>query len=78
MAGSWYFINKTFPEPDSISIMIDVRSVGRSGPLNPFTYYSGVSSPEVNSLVDGLSEVGAFYIPEEGDGMLPSGDYLPF
>ena len=46
MAGSWYFINKTFPEPDSISIMIDVRSVGRSGPLNPFTYYSGVSSPE--------------------------------
>lgn len=78
MAGSWYFINKTFPEPDSISIMIDVRSVGRSGPLNPFTYYNGVSSPEVNSLVDGLSEVGAFYIPEEGDGMLPSGDYLPF
>lgn len=78
MAGSWYCANRTFPDVDSISLMIDVRTVGGSGPANRFTYYNGMSSPEINRLVSGLSEVGAFYIPELGDGVLPSGDYLPF
>lgn len=78
MAGSWYFVNRTFDSPDSISVMIDVRTVGRSGPLNPFTYYNGFSSPELNSLVAGLDAAGAFYIPVQGDGIVPSGDYLPF
>ena len=49
MAGSWYFINRTFPDADSISLMIDVRMVGRSGPLNPFVYYNGVASPVLPS-----------------------------
>lgn len=78
MAGSWYFVNRTFPYADSISVMLDVRMVGGSGPMSRFTYYNGTSSPEINSLVDGLSQTGAFYIPERGVGVLPSGDYLPF
>lgn len=78
MAGSWYFVNRTFPYADSISVMLDVRMVGGSGPMSRFTYYNGTSCPEINSLVDGLSQTGAFYIPEQGVGVLPSGDYLPF
>ena len=77
-AGSWYFVNRTSVSPDSVSVMVDVRMVGQSGQINPFTYYTGVSNPEINSLVSGLADVGAFYTPVQGDGVLPYGDYLPF
>ena len=78
MAGSWYFANRAFKEIDSVSIMLDLRAIGKSGPMNPFTYYTGIPHPEVNRLVAGLSEVGAFYTPVQGDGVVPIGDYLPF
>lgn len=77
-AGSWYFANRAFPEIDSVSMMVDLRTLGKSGPANPFTYYTGVPNPEINRLVYGLSEVGAFYVPHAGEGVMPSGDYLPF
>lgn len=78
MAGSWYFANRTFRDMDSVSLMLDLRVIGQSGPLNPFVYYTGYPVPEINRLVYGLSEAGAFYVPHYGDGVLPSGDYLPF
>ena len=59
-------------------MMVDLRTLGKSGPANPFTYYTGVPNPEINRLVYGLSEVGAFYVPHAGEGVMPSGDYLPF
>lgn len=78
MAGSWYFANRAFSEIDSVSMMVDIMSIGQSGPHNPFIYFTGVPVPEINRLVSGLSEVGAFYTPAYGDGVLPAGDYLPF
>lgn len=78
MAGSWYFANRAFPDIDSVSVMLDIRAVGKSGPTNPFTYYTAIPHPEINQTVSGLSEVGAFYTPAYGDGVVPSGDYLPF
>lgn len=78
MAGSWYFANRAFPEIDSVSVMVDLRMLGNSGPMNPFTYYTGVSHPELNSMVGSLADAGAFYIPSMGTGVLPIGDYLPF
>lgn len=77
-AGSWYFVNRTFGDTDSISVMLDVRMVGKSGPDHPFLYYTGVPSPEMNRYVYDLSEAGVFYIPDRGEGVLPIGDYLPF
>lgn len=77
-AGSWYFVNKAFGDADSISVMLDVRTVGKSGPDNPFLYYTGVSSPEINAYVNRLSEAGVLYMPSAGNGVLPQGDYLPF
>lgn len=78
MAGSWYFANRAFPEIDSVSVMVDLRMLGKSGPMNPFTYYTGVTHPELNSMVGSLADVGAFYTPAKGVGVLPIGDYLPF
>lgn len=78
MAGSWYFVNRAFPDIDSVSVMIDMRAVGKSGPMNPFTYYTGIPHPGISQLVYGLSEVGAFYSPAQGVGVVPVGDYLPF
>lgn len=78
MAGSWYFVNRAFPDIDSVSVMIDMRSVGKSGPMNPFTYYTGIPHPEIIREIYGLSEVGAFYSPVQGNGVVPVGDYLPF
>ena len=78
MAGSWYFANRAFGDIDSVSMMMELRTVGRSGPENPFMYYTAIPSPEINSLVSGISEVGAFYTPSYGNGVIPIGDYLPF
>lgn len=78
MAGSWYFANRAFPDIDSVSMMMDLRSIGRSDPGSRFTYYTGVPNPEINSLVYGISQVGAFYVPSAGEGVMPAGDYLPF
>lgn len=78
MAGSWYFANRAFPDIDSVSVMVDLRSVGCTEPGSRFVYYTGVPSPEISSLVYGLSQVGAFYVPSVGDGVMPPGDYLPF
>lgn len=78
MAGSWYFANRAFPEIDSVSVMMDARILGKSGPANPFLYFTGVAHPELNQTVGNLAEVGAFYTPSKGVGVLPIGDYLPF
>lgn len=78
MAGSWYFANRAFPDIDNVSMMLDLRAVGKSGPMNAFTYYTGIPHPEINSIINGLADVGAFYIPHMGDGVVPIGDYLPF
>lgn len=77
-AGSWYFVNRAFGDTDSISVMLDVRMVGKYGPDHPFLFYTGISSPEINRYVYDLSEAGVFYIPDKGEGVLPFGDYLPF
>lgn len=78
MAGSWYFANRAFHEIDSVSLMVDLRSLGKSGPTNQFTYYTGIPHPEINQLIYNISEIGAFYSPVQGKGVVPSGDYLPF
>ncbi len=78
MAGSWYFANRAFGDIDSVSMMVELRTVGRSGPENPFMYYTAIPNAEIDRLVMNVSDVGAFYTPSYGDGVIPIGDYLPF
>lgn len=78
MAGSWYFVNRAFQDIDSVSMMLEFRMVGGSGPESQFLYYTGVPNPELNRIVYSLADVGAFYTPSMGEGVVPIGDYLPF
>ncbi len=77
-AGSWYFANRAFPQIDSVSMMLDLRMLGKYGPNNKFTYYTAAPSLEIQKLIGGLSEAGAQFPPIQGTGVLPAGDYMAF
>ncbi len=77
-AGSWYFVNRAFGQIDSVSVMVDLRMIGKYGPNNKFTYYTAAPSLEIYNILEELSESGTQFPPAQGVGMLPSGDYLAF
>ncbi len=42
MAGSWYFLNRSFSEQDKIVAMIDLNTLGRSGGDTEFQVFAGL------------------------------------
>lgn len=78
MAGSWYFANRSFPYTDSISLMIDINSIGVPSDQRPFSYYTGAPNPEINQMVGQISQQGGYYMPVFGTGTLFPSDYLAF
>ena len=78
MAGSWYFVNRSFGHKDDISMMVDLNMVGRSGPGNMFTYYTGVPIKDITNSVNRVSDKLSFMRPVMGVGRVPSSDYLAF
>lgn len=78
MAGSWYFVNRVFGDKDSISVMIDINSIGRSGPDNPFLYFTGIPNADLHRQIEGMENVASLYHPQlAGRTPFPS-DYLAF
>ncbi|MGM9774309.1 MAG: TonB family protein [Candidatus Egerieousia sp.] len=47
MAGSWYFLNRSFSEQDKIVAMIDLNSLGRSGGDTEFQVFAGLQGQSV-------------------------------
>ena len=78
MAGSWYFINRAFQQRNDISMMVDINTVGRSGPSNAFTYYTCIPNPDITNAVNRVSNKLMFMMPQMGSGRVPSSDYLAF
>ncbi len=78
MAGSWYFINKSFGQKDDISLMVDLNMVGRSGPSNAFTYYTCIPNADITNAVNRVSDRLSFMNPQMGSGRVPTSDYLAF
>jgi TonB family protein len=78
MAGSWYFVNRTFNHRDDISMMVDLNTVGKGGHSNVFTYYTGVPNADITNAVMRTSERLFFMNPVRGTGKVPSSDYLAF
>ena len=78
MAGSWYFINRAFQQKNDISMMVDINTVGRSGPSNAFTYYTCIPNPDITNAVNRVSNKLMFMMPQMGSGRVPSSDYLAF
>jgi TonB family protein len=78
MAGSWYFINRAFQQKNDISMMVDINTVGRSGPANLFTYYTCIPNTDITNAVNRVSNKLMFMMPQMGSGRVPSSDYLAF
>jgi TonB family protein len=78
MAGSWYFANRSFNYLDSVSLMIDINSIGVPSQERPFSYYTGNVNPEINHLMGQMSQLGGYYTPVFGTGTLLPSDYLAF
>lgn len=72
MAGSWYFLNRSFSEVGNIVMMINLDMIGRSSGDNRFRVFTGVRNLELNTLVSQLSQRPLSLQPE-----LASTDYFP-
>lgn len=72
MAGSWYFLNRSFSEVDNIVMMINLDMVGRSTGDNRFRVFTGVRNLELNTLVAQLAQRPLSLQPE-----LATTDYFP-
>ncbi len=72
MAGSWYFLNRSFSEVDNIAMMINLDMIGRSGAGNDFRIFTGVRTPSLSNIVNDLALRPAVIQPK-----LASTDYFP-
>ncbi len=72
MAGSWYFLNRSFSEVDKIVMMINLDMIGRSSGGNGFKVFTGVYNLELNTIVAQLSQRPLSLQPE-----LVTTDYFP-
>lgn len=50
-AGSWYFLNRSFPEKERIDAMIELRHLGGNGPFVAFTS----SNRDMNHILESVS-----------------------
>lgn len=55
MAGSWYFLNRSFAEADNIVAMINLDMVGRSGRENEMRVFTADARVEMLEIIDELS-----------------------
>lgn len=72
MAGSWYFLNRSFSEVGNIVMMINLDMIGRSTGDNRFRVFTGVRNLELNTLVAQLSQRPLSLQPD-----LATTDYFP-
>ncbi len=72
MAGSWYFLNRSFSEVGNIVMMLNLDMIGRSGAGNEFRIFTGVRTPSLSNIVNELALRPASITPQ-----LASTDYFP-
>ena len=72
MAGSWYFLNRSFKEVENIVMMINLDMIGRSGADNKFQIFTGLRNLELNTIVHNLKQRPASIQP-----VLSYTDYFP-
>ncbi len=72
MAGSWYFLSRSFSEVQNIVMMINLDMIGRSGVDNGLQIFTGVQTPALKNIVNELSLRPASIQPK-----LAYTDYFP-
>jgi TonB family protein len=56
MAGSWYFLNRSFKDVDKIVMMINLDMVGRSGGENKLQVFTATQNHDLMGIINGLSD----------------------
>lgn len=72
MAGSWYFLNRSFSATDKIVMMINLDMIGRSSGENRPQIFTGIKSSQLDIIVKNLSQRPLSLQPE-----LSGTDYFP-
>ncbi|MEG0517607.1 MAG: TonB family protein [Bacteroidales bacterium] len=55
MAGSWYFLNRSFKDVDKIVMMMNLDMVGRSGGDNKLQVFTATQNHDLMGIINGLS-----------------------
>ena len=72
MAGSWYFLNRSFPEVDKIAAMINLDMVGRNSRDNYMQIFITASNKELSAVNNKLSGRALSIVPK-----VSTTDYVP-
>lgn len=78
MAGSWYFLNRSFSEYDKIVAMLDLNSVGRSGKGFDFKVFTGIRGTALYKSIISAGEQPFALAPEITDKEPSPSDYRNF
>ncbi len=78
MAGSWYFLNRSFAEVDKITLMIDMDAVGYSGDNNKPQVFTGVQNPDINGIIGAIASNPFSVTPSLSDKEPFGSDYRNF
>lgn len=78
MAGSWYFLNRSFSEYDRIVAMLDLNSVGRSGRGFGFRVFTGIQGTALYKSIISAGEQPFALAPEITDKEPLPSDYRNF
>lgn len=78
MAGSWYFLNRSFSEVDKITLMIDLDAVGFGGSDNNLRVFTGVQNPDINDIISSIASNPFSVTPHLADKEPFGSDYRNF
>ncbi|MCI1719638.1 MAG: TonB family protein [Bacteroidales bacterium] len=78
MAGSWYFLNRSFSEVDKITLMMDLDAVGLSGENNKLQVFTGVQNPDINEMIGAVASAPFSVTPSLVDKEPFGSDYRNF
>lgn len=77
-AGSWYFINRAFPDSVGIKAMVNLDMLGRGNDRNPFRLFSTLPKESVKFLMNRTLEDPVVTPPSSFTGTVQTSDHLPF
>jgi len=77
-AGSWYFINRAFPDSVGVKAMVNLDMLGRGNERNRFQVFSTLPMENLNFLLERTLEDPVVTPPVTFSGTVQTSDHLPF
>lgn len=77
-AGSWYFINRAFPDSAGVRAMVNLDMLGRGNDGNPFRLFSNLPGESLTCLMNRTLDDPVVTPPARFAGTVQPSDHLPF